>query len=50
MSLASTIYHGVTKRTSTFALAIIGGTFVFERVFDESTNGLYEYINRGVSI
>jgi len=43
------IYNTFLRRTSTFALTIIGGVFVFERVFDQGADYLWEYLNRGVS-
>ena len=43
------IYNTFLRRTSTFALTIIGGVFVFERVFDQGADYLFEYLNRGVS-
>jgi len=49
MSAVNFLYNKVLKRTSTFALAIIGGVFIFERVFDQGADYLFEYINRGVS-
>ena len=49
MSAINFLYTKVLRRTSTFALAIIGGVFVFERVFDQGADYLFEYINRGVS-
>ena len=43
------IYNTLLRRTSTFALTIMGGVFVFERVFDQGADYLFEYMNRGVS-
>jgi len=42
------IYNTFLRRTSAFALTIIGGVFVFERVFDQGADYVFEYINRGV--
>jgi hypothetical protein len=47
MSLVSAIYHGVTKRTSTFAVAILASAFVFERSFDALTEYIYDTRNQG---
>jgi len=49
MSGINFIYNTFLRRSSTFALTIIGGVFVFERVFDQGADYLFEYINRGVS-
>jgi len=43
------IYNTFLRRSSTYALTIIGGVFIFERVFDQGADYLFEYINRGVS-
>jgi ubiquinol-cytochrome c reductase subunit 9 len=40
-------YNNIGKRTSTFALAIIGGAFLFERIFDHGADYLFESINHG---
>ena len=50
MALMSTIYNSVFKRTSTFFLTVMMGTFVFEKVFDEGMDNLYQTINQGVSV
>jgi len=49
MSAINFLYTKVLRRTSTFALAILGGVFIFERVFDQGADNLFEYMNRGVS-
>jgi len=49
MSAINFIYSKLLRRTSTFVLAIVGGVFVFERVFDQGADSLFEYMNRGVS-
>jgi len=49
MSAINFLYTKVLRRTSTFALTIIAGVFVFERIFDQGADSLFEYINRGVS-
>ncbi|XP_012250639.2 cytochrome b-c1 complex subunit 9 [Athalia rosae] len=43
----TTLYNVVCRRTSTFALVIIGGTFVFERGYDVVTRSIFDSINRG---
>jgi len=43
------VYNTFLRRTSTFTLTIIAGVFVFERVFDQGADYLWEYLNRGVS-
>ena len=47
MGFALTLYNGVMKRTSTFALAIIVGAFAFERGFDVATTAYWENHNQG---
>ncbi|XP_059479335.1 cytochrome b-c1 complex subunit 9 [Neocloeon triangulifer] len=41
------LYNALFKRTSTFALTIIGGTFFFERSFEILSDTLYDNINQG---
>ncbi|EDW36319.1 GL17726 [Drosophila persimilis] len=41
------IYNTLFKRTSTYAVAIIGATFFFERAIDVSSTALFESINKG---
>ena len=50
MSFIHTIYQAVFRRTSTFALAVVGATFFFERAVDQTGEGVFEYINRGVRL
>jgi len=47
MGLVSAFYHGVTKRTSTWALAIVVSTLVFERAYDSTCDYIFETHNRG---
>ena len=47
MSLVSTLYHGVTKRTSTWALSIVVSALLFERVFDSTADSIFEAHNKG---
>ena len=50
MSLGRTVYNALFRRTSTFVVTIVAGGFLFERVFDEGMDNLWENMNRGVSI
>ena len=50
MALMNLVYRTAFQRTSTFAFVIMGGAFVFERIFDQAVDSFYEYHNRGVSI
>lgn len=50
MSLQSTIYNTVFKRTSTFALACVASAFFFERGFDLACETVFNRINEGVGI
>ncbi|CAN7987493.1 unnamed protein product [Ixodes pacificus] len=43
----TTLYHSVFRRSSTFALAVIGGAFLFERTADATADALFDYLNRG---
>jgi ubiquinol-cytochrome c reductase subunit 9 len=47
MALLNWFYHTLGKRTSTYALTIVGGAFLFERVFDHGADYIFESINRG---
>jgi ubiquinol-cytochrome c reductase subunit 9 len=47
MALLSWFYNTLGKRTSTYALTIVGGAFLFERVFDQGADYIFESINRG---
>uniref|UniRef100_A0A8B9GP18 Complex III subunit 9 n=1 Tax=Astyanax mexicanus TaxID=7994 RepID=A0A8B9GP18_ASTMX len=49
MALTRSVYNLLFKRTSTFAVTIMVGAVLFERVFDQGGDALYESINRGVS-
>lgn len=44
------VYNALFKRTSTFALGILGSVFFFERGFDVVSESIFESCNRGVSI
>ncbi|XP_046739214.1 cytochrome b-c1 complex subunit 9 [Diprion similis] len=43
----STVYNVICRRSSTFALAIVAGTYVFERSFDSVSNQIFDSYNRG---
>ncbi|XP_067014817.1 cytochrome b-c1 complex subunit 9 [Anabrus simplex] len=45
--LLGTVYKTLFRRTSTFALTVIAGAFVFERSFDLGSEYVFESINRG---
>ncbi|XP_073681168.1 cytochrome b-c1 complex subunit 9 [Garra rufa] len=47
MALTRSVYNLLFRRTSTFAITIMVGAVVFERVFDQAGDALYENINRG---
>jgi ubiquinol-cytochrome c reductase subunit 9 len=46
--VGSFLYNALFKRTSTFALTIIGGSFFFERSFEMISDSMYDNINQGV--
>ncbi|KAI0216901.1 hypothetical protein LSAT2_031163, partial [Lamellibrachia satsuma] len=46
----NTVYHAAFKRTSTFFLTVMMGTFVFEKIFDEGMDSMFETVNQGVSM
>ncbi|XP_056289271.1 cytochrome b-c1 complex subunit 9 [Pseudoliparis swirei] len=47
MALVKTVYNLLFRRTSTFAITIMVGAVLFERVFDQGGDALFEEINRG---
>ncbi|XP_063368956.1 cytochrome b-c1 complex subunit 9 [Cydia strobilella] len=47
MSFLATLNRALFKRTSTFFLAVAGGTFFFERTFDVVAVSIFESINKG---
>lgn len=49
MSLAKSVYHLLFRRTSTFAVTIMVGAVLFERIFDQGGDAIFEQMNRGVS-
>ncbi|XP_050779848.1 cytochrome b-c1 complex subunit 9 isoform X2 [Gopherus flavomarginatus] len=48
MPMRSPLYSVFFRRTSTFALTIVLGALVFERVFDQGADAFYERLNHGV--
>lgn len=50
MALHTTLYNAIFKRTSTFAVVILGGGIFFERAYDQATVAIFENINKGVSL
>lgn len=50
MALVKSVYHLLFRRTSTFAVTIMVGAVLFERVFDQGGDAIFEQINRGVSV
>ena len=49
MGLARQAYNTLFRRSSTFMVTIFVGAFVFERVFDDGMDRLWERMNQGVS-
>ncbi|KAL4609686.1 cytochrome b-c1 complex subunit 9 [Arapaima gigas] len=47
MALFGNVYKVLFRRTSTFAITIMVGAVVFERVFDQAGDALFEELNRG---
>ncbi|CAG9767580.1 unnamed protein product [Ceutorhynchus assimilis] len=47
MALSSAIYNTLFKRTSTFALIIVGSAFFFERGFDLGCDTFFDSYNKG---
>lgn len=47
MGLARQAYNTLFRRSSTFMVTIFVGAFVFERVFDDGMDRLWERINQG---
>ena len=50
MALAKSVYNLLFRRTSTFAITIMVGAVVFERMFDQGGDAIFEQLNRGVSM
>ena len=47
MAIGRRIYDSLFRRTSTFAVTVIAAALVFERVFDQGMDTLWEWNNRG---
>ncbi|XP_058473446.1 cytochrome b-c1 complex subunit 9 [Solea solea] len=47
MALMRSVYNLLFRRTSTFAVTIMVGAVVFERVFDQGGNAIFEQLNQG---
>uniref|UniRef100_A0A8V5H5T0 Cytochrome b-c1 complex subunit 9 n=1 Tax=Melopsittacus undulatus TaxID=13146 RepID=A0A8V5H5T0_MELUD len=47
MALLRQAYSSLFRRTSTFALTIVLGAVLFERVFDQGADALFEHLNEG---
>ncbi|XP_029300737.1 cytochrome b-c1 complex subunit 9 [Cottoperca gobio] len=47
MALTKTVYNLLFRRTSTFAVTIMVGAILFERVFDQGGDAIFEQMNRG---
>ncbi|XP_033022155.1 cytochrome b-c1 complex subunit 9-like [Lacerta agilis] len=46
MALAKQVYRVLLRRTATFALTVVVGALLFERAFDQSTDSIFEHINK----
>ncbi|XP_063271611.1 cytochrome b-c1 complex subunit 9 [Prinia subflava] len=47
MALLRQVYGSLFRRTSTFALTVVLGAVLFERVFDQGADALFEQLNQG---
>lgn len=47
MAIGKRIYDTLFRRTSTFAVTVLAAALVFERVFDQGMDSLWEWNNRG---
>ncbi|KAM8744461.1 cytochrome b-c1 complex subunit 9 [Acanthopagrus latus] len=47
MALAKSVYNLLFRRTSTFAVTIMVGAVLFERLFDHGGETIFEQMNRG---
>ncbi|NXR40513.1 QCR9 protein, partial [Zosterops hypoxanthus] len=47
MALLRQVYGSLFRRTSTFALSVVLGAVLFERVFDHGGDILFEQLNEG---
>lgn len=48
MALGRTLYNVFLRRTSTFVVTILVGAVFFERIFDKTTEAMWDRMNRGV--
>ncbi|KAK6476397.1 cytochrome b-c1 complex subunit 9-like [Huso huso] len=47
MAFGRQVYNLVFRRSSTFALSILVGAVVFERMFDQGGDAIFEHLNKG---
>ncbi|CAB0038850.1 unnamed protein product [Trichogramma brassicae] len=47
MSVGTTVYNLLLKRSSTFAVTMLASAFFFERTFDMVSDGIFRSINKG---
>ncbi|XP_035291559.1 cytochrome b-c1 complex subunit 9-like [Anguilla rostrata] len=47
MAITGAVYNLLFRRTSTFAISIMVGAVVFERMFDQGGDAIFEEMNRG---
>ncbi|NXO32755.1 QCR9 protein, partial [Cisticola juncidis] len=47
MALLRQVYRSLFRRSSTFALSVVLGAVVFERIFDQGADALFEQLNQG---
>lgn len=50
MSLVKGVYHLLFKKTSTFTVTIMVAAVLFERMFDQGGDAIFDQLNRGVSV
>ncbi|XP_070707072.1 cytochrome b-c1 complex subunit 9 [Pempheris klunzingeri] len=47
MALVKSVYNLLFRRTSSFAITIMVGAVLFERLFDQGGDAIFEQLNRG---
>ncbi|XP_046901841.1 cytochrome b-c1 complex subunit 9 [Hypomesus transpacificus] len=47
MSLVKGVYHLLFKKTSTFTVTIMVAAVLFERMFDQGGDAIFDQLNRG---
>ncbi|KAI1882417.1 hypothetical protein AGOR_G00250480 [Albula goreensis] len=47
MALTKSVYNLLFRRTSTFAISVMIGAVVFERMFDQAGNAMFDQLNHG---